>query len=106
WTKTSMASLWTARFPARTAVFDHADVLPEQAPLGAEAFQAGGFHTVGIYRNNWLTPNFGFARGFDTYIQPVPNAQRARFRRAERADHELPGTDLDVLDAAVEFYRT
>src|SRR5690606_16516623 len=22
WTKTSMASLWTARFPARTAVFD------------------------------------------------------------------------------------
>jgi len=106
WTKTSMASLWTARFPARTAVFDHAHVLPDPVPLAAEAFRDGGFHTVGIYRNNWLTPNFGFDRGFDIYIQPIPNRSRERFREAERAGHKIPGTDVDVLDAAVEFYRT
>jgi arylsulfatase A-like enzyme len=106
WTKTSMASLWTARFPARTGVFDHSHVLPDQLPVGAEALQKGGFRTVGIYRNNWLTTNFGFGRGFDVYIQPVPSTKRHRFQRAERADHQLPGTDLDVLDAAVEFYRT
>lgn len=106
WTKTSMASLWTGRYPARTAVFDHSHVIPESLPMAAQAFHAGGFRTAGIYRNGWLLPNAGFGRGFEIYLQPVPSVARANFQQASRpGQHELQGTDLDVVDAALEFFR-
>lgn len=106
WTKTSMASLWSARHPARTGVFDYSHMLPQALTLGAEAFQAGGFRTVGIYRNGWLTPNVGFDRGFDVYLQPVPGVDRQQFQQASRpGHHKLSGTDLDVVDTALEFFR-
>jgi len=106
WTKTSMASLWTGRFAARTGVFDYSHVLPEGVTAAAEAFHDAGFRTAGIVRNTWLTPNFGFARGFEVYFLPTPSNKPERFQHGGRPGAEkLPGTDLDAIDAALEFFR-
>jgi len=105
WTKTSMASLWSGRFAAGTAVFDYSHVLPEDLTLAAQAFRDGGFRTAGMIRNTWLVPTFGFDRGFEAYFFPTPSNKRERFQQGERpGERNLPGTDLDLVDAALEFY--
>ena len=105
WTKTSMASLWTASQPAATGVLRFQHGLGKQAPLPAEVFRDAGFRTAGVFRNGWVAPEFGFDRGFDAYFRPVPSATAERFERARTDGHSLQGTDLDVTEAAIEFLR-
>jgi glucan phosphoethanolaminetransferase (alkaline phosphatase superfamily) len=66
WTKTSMASLWTATNPVRNGILRFNHTLPEEVDFPAEIFRRAGFRTAGIWRNGWVAPNFGFAQGFDT----------------------------------------
>ena len=104
WTKTSMASLWTATFPLRNGVVAYDDGLPEALPVAAEIFQKAGFRTGGVFRNGWVGSNFGFARGFDLYVRPGP-AQRQAVRRESHAGHQITGTDYDAVMAALEYIR-
>ncbi len=103
WTKTSMASLWTALWPVQTGLLRWNDALPERAVMPAEAFGASGFRTAGIYRNGWVAPRFGFGQGFDTYLRPSANATPARFERRTPSSHPLQGSDADVTQAALAF---
>ena len=70
WTKASMASLWSGVYPSRSGVtrFDH--VTPSEAELPAEIFTEAGFRTVGLWRNGWVDPSFGFGQGFEIYERP------------------------------------
>jgi len=106
WTKCSMASLWTGIFPPRTGVtrFDHA--LSAAARMPAEIFKKAGYTTAGIWRNGWVAPNFGFGQGFDVYIRPSPRKQASRkIQRHVPGTQRLPGTDIDLSQAAVEFLK-
>jgi arylsulfatase A-like enzyme len=105
WTKCSMASLWTGLFAQRTGVtrYDHA--LPDSATLPAEIFRQAGYTTAGIWRNGWLSPNFGFGQGFDIYLRPQQRSDAANLQRKGRAEARVPGTDEDVTLAAREFLR-
>jgi len=102
WTKTSMASLWTGTYPAAHGVlrFDH--VIPDEAVLPAEIFKAAGYRTVGIWRNGWVAPNFGFGQGFDVYYTPKAGAD-ARLQRHSPGAASIAGTDEDVFVAARDF---
>ncbi len=102
WTKCSMASLWTGFYPSGTGVtrLDHG--LPDQAIMPAEVFQDAGFRTVGIWRNGWVSPTFGFAQGFDVYSRPVPAPVPAGVRR-DNPTVQFGGSDLDVVASAAEF---
>jgi arylsulfatase A-like enzyme len=102
WTKTSMASLWTATYPAAHGVlrFDH--VIPDEAVMPAEIFRAAGYRTVGIWRNGWVAPNFGFGQGFDVYYTPRAGAD-ARLQRHSPGAATIAGTDEDVFVAARDF---
>ncbi len=104
WTKCSMASMWTGFYPVRTGVlrFDH--VVPDEATLPAEIFQAAGFRTAGIWRNGWIAPNFGFGQGFELYERPLPRPLPPSMRRSS-PNLTLQGSDDDVVDAAIEFLR-
>jgi len=104
WTKASMASLWTGLNPARTGITRYDDVLPDQAELASEALQQAGFRTIGIYRNGWVAPTFGFDQGFDVYVRPVPSARR-RSIRVENQTLTSRSTDEDAVAAALEFLR-
>jgi len=104
WTKCSMASLWTALNPHRSGVtrFDH--VLADDAVLPAEILREAGFQTVGLWRNGWVDPSFGFAQGFDVYNRPV--SRRAPYTaRIHNPTVKSGGTDLDATEGALEFLR-
>ncbi len=106
WTKVSMASLWTGSYPRRVGIHRFQDALSQEATLPAEIFKAAGFRTAGIVRNGWLANNFGFAQGYDLYVQPRPSATPAKFERRNPSAHALQGTDWDATESAVEFIRS
>jgi arylsulfatase A-like enzyme len=103
WTKTSMASLWTATHPVRNGMlrFDH--VLPEEAVMPAERFRDAGYRTAGIFRNGWVDESFGFAQGFDTYVRPVIGRERIQMHRDARTVGPIAGSDEDLTIAATAF---
>jgi len=105
WTKTSMASLWTATNPVRNGILRFNQTLPGEAEFPAEILQRAGVRTAGIFRNGWVAPNFGFGQGFGTYVKPVSSPEHDRIRRASISSRSLKGTDIDLTASAVEFLR-
>ncbi len=104
WTKTSMASLWTGLNPARTGISRFNHVVPEAARMPAEILRDAGFQTVGLYRNGWVAPTFGFDQGFEVYKRPLRTPLPPSVRR-ENPTISNAGTDESVVGAAVEFLR-
>jgi len=49
-----------------------------------------------------VAPNFGFGQGFEVYERPLPAPVPASVKR-DHPQVSLDGTDLDVVDTAVEF---
>ena len=103
WTKASMASMMTARYPERTGVMSAEDALPAEAVLPAEIFSEAGYETAGVWRNGWVANNFGFGQGFGLYYRPIPDRSQKSVRRNSPSAHRLAGTDLDVTESAIEF---
>ncbi len=105
WTKSSMASLWTGTHPARNGILRWGHALPDTVRMPAEVLREAGFRTTGIFRNGWVSANFGFSQGFETYVKPVPNVAPAP-TRSPRAYEKLQGSDEDITFPALEFLRT
>jgi arylsulfatase A-like enzyme len=105
WTKSSMAALWTGLYPARSGVYRHMHALPPEARLPAEILRDAGIRTIGIWRNGWVAPNFGFDQGFEVYSRPIAGPPPANVRRDNPAA-TLGGSDADVTGSALEFLRT
>ena len=103
WTKTSMASMMTARYPERTGILRAEDALPDEAVLPAELFSDAGYRTAGIWRNGWVANNFGFDQGFSLYFKPQADRSNQFVRRNSPSAHKLGGTDLDITNSAIEF---
>ena len=106
WTKTSMASMLTATYPVKNQIERFNNVLPNGATLASEAFQEAGFRTVGIWRNGWVGPNFGFGQGWDFYLKPTPKIGTVRQKLANPSSLKLGGTDRSIIDAATQFLRS
>lgn len=104
WTKSSMASLWTGLYPAHTGVTRYDDVIPDAAQMPAEILREAGFQTLGLWRNGWVSPTFGFDQGFDVYQRPLASPIPPNLRRANPTLSEK-STDESMTDAAVEFVR-
>jgi arylsulfatase A-like enzyme len=104
WTKASMASLWTALYPPRTGITRYDHVLPEAARMPAEILRDAGFQTVGLYRNGWVAPTFGFGQGFEVYKRPAPKLLPPDVR-VENPTLSAKGTDENAVEAALEFLR-
>lgn len=103
WTKCSMASLWTGLFPHHTGVRRFNQVLSEAARTPAEIFKEAGFTTLGLWRNGWVSPSFGFAQGFDQYLSPpVHEGQPGGFQPGAEM---LVGSDADITQTAAEFFK-
>ena len=104
WTKCSMASLWTGLHPSRAGVTRFEHTVSAEATMPAEIFRDAGFRTAGIWRNGWVEGYFGFDQGFETYTRPTfaPVAESVR-RANPTVTHG--GTDIDLVNGAVEFLR-
>jgi arylsulfatase A-like enzyme len=105
WTKASMASLWTGLYPARTGILRYDDIVPAEARMPAEILREAGFQTVGLYRNGWVAPTFGFDQGFEIYQHPTgrPLPPAVRMANPTLSDR---GTDEGLVEQSIEFLRT
>jgi len=104
WTKGSMASLWTGLYPARTGITRYDDVIPDAARMPAEILRQAGFQTIGVYRNGWVAPTFGFDQGFEVYQHPG-SAPLPEDVRVQNPTLGQKGTDEGGFEAAAEFLR-
>ena len=105
WTKCSMASMWTGHYPIGTGVLRSQHSISEDARMPAEILREAGFRTSGLWRNNWINPDFGFSQGFEIYHSPRPSKVSAAVRR-EKPTIGMAGTDQDISRPGIEFMRT
>ena len=68
WTKPAVASLLSGLHPVRHQTFGYYDMLPQETPLLAERLRSRGYHTLGASSNGWISPLFGFDRGFERFL--------------------------------------
>jgi arylsulfatase A-like enzyme len=92
-TLASHMSMFTGLDPVVHGVSGERSRLDPAVPTLTEAFQAAGYRTVGWMTNEWLNPEFGFGKGFDsysrlrhelTYAPRVTNHGLASMETAER----------------------
>lgn len=76
WTPPSVASMFTGVYPAthgwmppnrRDEVKQMAVKLDQNLTTLAETFKANGFSTAAVSPNPWITEEFGYQQGFDTF---------------------------------------
>ena len=118
WTKPSTASLLTGLQPAEHGALDFESVLPGGAVTLAEVLRAAGWRTAAFADNPFVSPEYGFAQGFDAFTgrHPSPLARgtlllralsQVRLRVAGGAAYSFgPGVDLGadrILGDAVAF---
>lgn len=97
WTMPSVASLFTGQLPSIHGAYGrYADVgnISASVRTVAEELHDAGYQTAAIINAPFLSPDFGFARGFDLYdYQPASNH---KLRRAEASVQKA----LDVAAGA------
>jgi len=67
WTLPSHASLFTGAYPSKHGAHGDNTYLAEEYRTLAESFSDAGYETLGVSNNTWITEEFGFGRGFDTF---------------------------------------
>jgi hypothetical protein len=72
WTKPSVASLLTGLYVHNHGVIRSRDALGGDLPYMAEELRRHGYRTAGFSGNPWITPEFRFDRGFDSFASGRP----------------------------------
>ena len=68
WTKPSHASMLTGYFPDTHRALQLNQAMDPAIPTLADRFRVAGFSTSAlVYDCGWLSPRWGFAKGFDSY---------------------------------------
>jgi len=67
WTRPSVATILTGRFPSSHQTRTKPDALPDRVETIAEVLHTAGYTTGGIVTNFNLAPYFNFHQGFDSY---------------------------------------
>jgi len=118
WTKPSTASLLTGLYPSQHGAVDFESLLPGEAVTLAEVLRAAGWRTAAFSDNPFVSPEFGFGQGFESFSgrHPSPLARgtlllqafaQVRLRIAGGAAFSFgPGVDLGadrILGDGVDF---
>ncbi len=67
WTLPSHGSLFTGTYPSKHGAHGNNTHLPSKNKTLAEAFADAGYETIAVSNNTWITPEFGFDAGFETF---------------------------------------
>lgn len=67
WTLPSHASLFTGTYPTEHGAHGDHTYLDGSLRTIADIFREAGYETVGVSNNTWITDEFGFSRGFETF---------------------------------------
>ena len=92
WTMPVHGSLFTGAYPARHGAHAGSTFLDDRLPTLAELFRGAGYETMAVSNNTWVADEFGFARGFETFVeQAVSQSDLEDGTRIVR--NPGPGTD-------------
>ncbi len=83
WTKPSVATIMTSLYPITHGALEKADVLAGDLETAAEIFRDNGYETAAIVASPWITGEFGFDQGFDSFYVVK---RRDRIREAKGQD--------------------
>jgi arylsulfatase A-like enzyme len=86
WTMPTHASIFTGKRVSRHGAHAGTKFFDTEGPTLAEILSSAGYRTLGISGNAWISPEFGFGRGFDTLSM--------------KWDYLWEGADLSSVSAA------
>ncbi|RDI69698.1 sulfatase [Halopelagius longus] len=69
WTLPSHASLFTGTYPSKHGAHAESKHLRDDIQTLAGTLSENGYETFGISNNIWVSDNFGFEAGFDTFVR-------------------------------------
>lgn len=69
----SHMSMFTGLYPAQHGVYPPDSVLSAEIPTLPEIFRAAGYRTAGFTEGGYVAGHFGFARGFDDFVDVTPS---------------------------------
>lgn len=69
WTLPSHAGLFTGTYSSKHGAHAGHKRLDVNLETIAEAFRDAGYETVGVSNNTWISDEFGFSRGFETFYK-------------------------------------
>ncbi len=69
WTLPSHASMFTGRMPSQHGAHENHRFLDPEVPHLAELLRTGGYETVGLSSNSWISNTFGTDRGFEQFFK-------------------------------------
>jgi len=75
WTLPAHMSLFTGLSPEKHATTRWARVLPEEIPTLAEVLRSQGYRTFGHTSGAFVSPTYGFGRGYEEYNQRLTGFQ-------------------------------
>ena len=86
WTRPSVASIFTGLRPEVHGTNGRLDRLGEGMAVLAERFAGAGYSTGAVVANPNISAEFGFARGFDSFLLMEPERRRSTYldREVER----------------------
>ena len=67
WTVPSHGSMFTGQYPSDHGAHAGTKQFNPEGPVLAELFQQAGYQTAAFSNNTWLSPEFGFAKGFESF---------------------------------------
>lgn len=71
WTRSSIASMLTSRYPGSLRVLGRDDAIADDALTVGEILTAHGWHTAGVFSNGNASPELGFAQGVAEVRRPT-----------------------------------
>jgi arylsulfatase A-like enzyme len=80
WTYPSAASILSGMYPSALGIDGSLVGLPVNAPWLPEELQRIGYTTICCSANPWVSAEFGFARGFDIFVDQFCEPQLAGYR--------------------------
>lgn len=114
WTLPAHVTIFSGQLPDRHQVTDtNRFIDATTSPLLAADFLAAGYHTAAVTSGGYVSPDFGFAAGFEEYgtvepigesLRPEPNAAAAAARSRARIDALLGEPRLRPLFLFVHTY--
>lgn len=92
WTTPSFGTILTGLYPSQHGALALNNMMRQTVPTLATVLKAGGYATAGFVNAPALSPDYGFARGFDSYDIAEPEARGAA-RTTEEALAWIARTD-------------
>jgi arylsulfatase A-like enzyme len=74
WTRPSVATLLSGRYPSSHRTTSEGDALPDEVETLAEVLRSSGYSTNAVVSNYNLAPYFNFQQGFDFYEYLAPDS--------------------------------